>query len=135
MDRRKKKRKKNEEPKYDQKTRVAKPRIGKRVDVKRKRATISSSRQTSLRTQSTYVRSIQRNGRMIPELKRDKTHKSTDYKCLVEEVLGEDVEVRALTADATLKVKNLNEVTNTEELITATVQGAYRRRRVDSMNG
>lgn len=74
-----------------------------------KRATTSSSRQT--RTQSTYVRSIQRNGGMVLELKRATMHKSTDYKSLVEEVLGEDVEVRALPADVTLKVKNLNEVT------------------------
>lgn len=42
---------------------------------------------------------------MILELKCDKTSRGSAYKSLAEEVLSENVEVRALTAKAALKVK------------------------------
>lgn len=57
-------------------------------------ADVSSTRQT-------------RTGEMILELKRDKTRKDASYKRVAEEVLGASVEVRALTTQATLKLKNL----------------------------
>lgn len=45
--------------------------------------------------------------------------KDAAYKSLAEEVLGEGVEVRALTQEATLKAKYLDEVTKVEKLVTA----------------
>ncbi|XP_062707098.1 uncharacterized protein LOC134287909 [Aedes albopictus] len=67
------------------------------------------------------VRSIRRTrtGEMILELKRQKEHKGAAYKRLAEEVLGEGVQVRALTHEATLKVKDIDEITEVEELVTA----------------
>lgn len=56
---------------------------------------------------------------MIIELKCDKERKGAACEILAEEVLGEGVEVRSLTAEATLKVKNLDEVTEVEELVKA----------------
>ncbi|XP_062702807.1 uncharacterized protein LOC134285639 [Aedes albopictus] len=67
------------------------------------------------------VRSIRRTrtGEMILELKRQKEHKGAAYKRLAEKVLGEGVQVRALTHEATLKVKDIDEITEVEELVTA----------------
>lgn len=56
---------------------------------------------------------------MILELKREKDHKGAAYKRLAEEVLGDGVEVIALTHEATLKVKDIDEITEVEELVTA----------------
>lgn len=61
-----------------------------------------------------------RTGEMILEVKRDnKERKGAGYKSLLEGVLDEGVEVRALKQEAALKVKNLVEVTKVEELATA----------------
>lgn len=47
---------------------------------------------------------------MILVLKRDKEHRGAAYKYLADEVFVKGVKVRALTTEATLKVKNLNEI-------------------------
>lgn len=60
-----------------------------------------------------------RTGDMILELKRNKERKGAAYKNLAEEVLGEGVEMKALTAETTLKVKNLYEVVKAQKLVTA----------------
>lgn len=56
-----------------------------------------------------------RTGKMIFDLKYGNTCKSAASKHLTEEVLQEGVEVKALTAEAIVKVKNLNETTDAEE--------------------
>lgn len=54
----------------------------------------------------------------VLELKRYKTHKGAAYKCQAKTSLAKVL--RAVeTAETTLKVKNLNEVTDAEELVTA----------------
>lgn len=55
----------------------------------------------------TRLSSRQRTGEMTLDLKRDK------------EVHGKRVEVRGLTAEATLKVKNLDVIADVKELVTA----------------
>jgi hypothetical protein len=67
------------------------------------------------------VRSIRRtrSGEMILELKRETTRKGSAYKILAEQVLGEGVEVRALTSEVTLQCKNLDEITEALELTKA----------------
>lgn len=56
-----------------------------------------------------------RTGKIILDLQRDKERKGAAYKSLTEEVHGEGVVVRA----PTLKVKNLDEVTEADEVVTA----------------
>lgn len=41
------------------------------------------------------------------------------YKCLAGEFLGDGVNGRGVTAEATLRCKNLNEIMNVEEVVTA----------------
>ncbi|XP_062709760.1 uncharacterized protein K02A2.6-like [Aedes albopictus] len=53
------------------------------------------------------------------QLERNKEYKGAVYKSLAEEVPGEGVEVRALTAEPTRNVKNIDEVTEAQELVTA----------------
>lgn len=67
------------------------------------------------------VRNIRhtRTGEMILELRRGATQKGSQYKELVEQVLGEGVEVRALTTEVTLQCKNLDEITEVGEVATA----------------
>lgn len=47
---------------------------------------------------------------------------SAAYICLVEKILGKGVEVVALAAEATLKVKILGEISDKEELFTGLLQ-------------
>lgn len=70
------------------------------------------------------VKSIRRTraGEMIMVLKKEAGQKGPSYKVLAQEVLGDKVEVRALTAEATLQVKNLDEITDAEELAAALKQ-------------
>lgn len=67
------------------------------------------------------VRNIRhsRSGEIILELKRDTTQKGSAYKPLVEQILGEGVEVRALTTEVTLQCKNLDEITDESEVAEA----------------
>lgn len=67
------------------------------------------------------VRSIRRTraGDMILELKRDSKQRGPAYKLLAEKVLGEGVQVRALTTEVTLQCKNLDEITESREISTA----------------
>lgn len=67
------------------------------------------------------VRNIRhtRTGEIILELRRDTTQKGSAYKPLVEQVLGEGVEVRALTTEVTLQCKNLDEITDESEVAAA----------------
>lgn len=58
-------------------------------------------------------------GKMILELERDKERKGAADESLKEKVLGEGVDVRALTQETTLKVKNLDEFTKVKELVMA----------------
>ncbi|XP_062539633.1 uncharacterized protein LOC134207770 [Armigeres subalbatus] len=67
------------------------------------------------------VRRIRRTrmGEMILELKRGVSQKGAACKKLAEEVLGETAKVRALTTEVNLRVKDLDEITEVEELVTA----------------
>lgn len=67
------------------------------------------------------VRSIRRTraGEMILELKKDAVKMGPTYKALAEKVLGKDVEVRALTTEMTLQLKNLDEITDAKEITKA----------------
>lgn len=64
------------------------------------------------------VKSIRRTrtGEMMVVLKKDAAEKGASYKALAQEVLGGKVQVRALTAEATLQCKNLDEIACAEEL-------------------
>lgn len=59
---------------------------------------------------------------MMLVLKKEAAKKGTSYKALAQEVLGEKVQVRALTAETTLQCKNLDEITDAEELAVALKQ-------------
>lgn len=67
------------------------------------------------------VRSIRRSrtGDMILELKKDATMKGSAYKVLAEKVLGDSVQIRALTPEMTLQLKNLDEITEAGEVARA----------------
>lgn len=59
-------------------------------------------------------------GEMIIELMRDRSRKgAAAHKYLAGDVLGEGVEVRACTAEGTLMVNSLYEITVAEEIVTA----------------
>lgn len=60
-----------------------------------------------------------RTGEMILELKKDTALKGSAYKALAQQVLGDAVEIRALTTEVTLQCKNLDEITEAEEVSTA----------------
>ena len=74
-----------------------------------------------LRELGADVRSIRRSrtGDMILELKKDSSKKGLDYKELAEKVLGGGVQVRALTSETTIQLKNLDEVTEKNEVAQA----------------
>ncbi|XP_058449259.1 uncharacterized protein LOC131429227 [Malaya genurostris] len=57
-----------------------------------------------------------RNGEMLLELKRNPKAGSISYKELTEKALGNKVEVRALCPEATLRCKDLDEITTEEEV-------------------
>ena len=59
------------------------------------------------------VRSIRRSrtGVMILELRKEAKGKGCAYKKAAQEVLGEEVQIRALTPEVTLQLKNLDEIT------------------------
>lgn len=67
------------------------------------------------------VRSIRRTrtGDMILELRKEATEKGTAYKALAEKVLGSDVQVRALTPEVTIQIKNLDMITEECEVVHA----------------
>lgn len=76
---------------------------------------------TELKGLGADVRSIRRTraGEMILELKKDAVKMGPTYKALAEKVLGKDVEVRALTTELTLQLKNLDEITDEKEIAQA----------------
>ena len=53
----------------------------------------------------------QRTGEMILELRKEAKGKGCAYKKTAQEVLGEEVKIRALTPEVTLQLKNLDEIT------------------------
>lgn len=129
-------RKKKKKEQEKQERRDTRPKKGRRVGAKREKgdAIIIKTEESkysevlkAMRSDAKLadlgadVRSVRRTrtGEMILELKRDKERKGAAYKSLAEEVLGAGVEVRALTQSVTLKVMNLDEITNAEELVTA----------------
>lgn len=57
-------------------------------------------------------------GKIMLELKRDKTRKGAAYRCLTEMLLSKSVEIRTLTAEATSRLKNLDDITDAEKLVT-----------------
>lgn len=81
----------------------------------------SMRRDTELKGLGADVRSIRRTraGEMILELKKDAVKMGPTYKALAEKVLGKDVEVRALTTEMTLQLKNLDEITDAKEIAQA----------------
>lgn len=60
-----------------------------------------------------------RRGEMILVLKRDAAQKSSEYKKLTEEVLGDGVQVRALCPVSNIQCKGLDEVTEARDLVDA----------------
>ena len=76
---------------------------------------------TQLKELGADVRSIRRSrtGDMILELKKDSLKKGLAYKELAEKVLGGGVQVRALTSEMTIQLKNLDEVTEKNEVAQA----------------
>lgn len=77
--------------------------------------------QEELKALGADVRSIRRTrtGEMILELRKDAVTKGPAYKALAEKVLGDTVEVRALTMEVTLQIKNLDEITVEDEVAQA----------------
>ena len=69
--------------------------------------------ETQLKDLGADVRSIRRSrtGEMILELRKDAKNKGATYKTVAEKVLGKEVQVRALTSEVTLQLKNLDEIT------------------------
>lgn len=57
-----------------------------------------------------YVLRPTRTGKTIMVLKKKAAQKGTTYKVLAQVVLGEEIQVRAVTATVTLQCKNLNEI-------------------------
>ncbi|XP_055522799.1 uncharacterized protein LOC129716980 [Wyeomyia smithii] len=68
--------------------------------------------ETQLKELGADVRSIRRSrtGEIILELRKDAKNKGASYKAVAEQVLGKDVQVRALTSEVTLQLKNLDEI-------------------------
>lgn len=60
---------------------------------------------------------------MILKFKRAKPRKGAAFACLLDEVLAEGVEVRAVTPKATTKVKTLDEITDTPEFVAVCPRG------------
>ena len=69
--------------------------------------------ETQLKDLGADVRTIRRSrtGEMILELRKDAKNKGAAYKTVAEQVLGKDVQIRALTSEVTLQLKNLDEIT------------------------
>lgn len=65
------------------------------------------------------IRSIRhtRSGEMFLGLKHDKTHKGVTYNCLAEQVHGKSVDMRALTTEAILNAKILDEIMNADDFV------------------
>lgn len=55
-------------------------------------------------------------GEMLFELKKDPSVHSSNYKGLIEKSLGEEGQVKALSQRALIEVKNLDEITSTDDL-------------------
>lgn len=123
----KKQRKPKTEPKESAKPKTAKRRnLGEALVIKTEEAkyaeVLKAMRSTEkLSPLGADVRSIRRTriGEMILVLKKDAKEKGAVYKQLAQEVLGDEVDVRSLTAEATLQCKNLDEVTDAAEVSAA----------------
>lgn len=59
------------------------------------------------------------NGGLLFELKKDPAVKSSAFKSLVENAVGNELKVRALSPESTIECKNLDEITTEEELKSA----------------